>query len=131
MADDVIRIKVKSKDLNAVDEALRRSAQERKFGVLNVTDLTQKLDEKGFKYGSVCRVYDVCNPGAAHQALSSGPEISAVLPCRIALFESNGELYLATIRPAKLLAHFANPALRPMADEIEESLLAIMTAAAA
>ncbi len=125
MSDAVIAVECKGRNAEALEAALRRAAQERGFGILNITDLRRKLEEKGIAFGTMSRVYDICNPQAAAQALGSRPEIAAVLPCRIALVEGEGGMRLVMVRPTALLAHFGTELL-PLAREVEAQLEAIL-----
>ena len=129
--DDVVTRTAGSARLEELDQALRRAAQNHQFGVLNVTDLQGKLEEKGIAFPHACRVYDVCNPGAAAQVLGRQLEVAAVLPCRISLFEREGKLHLSTLRPTALIAHFGVPELQAEAARIEQELIAMLEEASA
>lgn len=128
--NDVVTRTARATSVEALDQALRAAAQNHKFGILNVTDLQGKLQEKGFPFGSTCLVYDVCNPAAASEVLTRQLEVSSVLPCRIALFERDGHLHLSTLRPTALIAHFGVPELTTAATTVEQELTAILEEAA-
>lgn len=119
-----------SKSLAELDRALRAAAQRHKFGVLNVLDLKQTLSSKGFDLAPECRVYDVCNPQAASQALSHDISVSAVLPCRISIFASGEKRTLATVMPTDLLKATGLSGVEALATEIEREISAIMNEAA-
>jgi uncharacterized protein (DUF302 family) len=92
-----------SKSLNEIDQTLREAAQSHKFGILNVLDIRQTLSKKGIEIGRECRIYDVCNPQAASEALAPNMGASAVLPCRISVFSEGDKTILATVKPTDLL----------------------------
>jgi uncharacterized protein (DUF302 family) len=119
-----------SKSLTELDQALRGAAQRHKFGVLNVLDLKQTLSNKGIELGRECRVYDVCNPQAASKALAQDMSVSAVLPCRIAVFASGEKLRLATVVPTDLMRATGLAGVEELATEIEREISAIMNEAA-
>jgi uncharacterized protein (DUF302 family) len=112
--------------LDAVCERLAEVAQAHKFGVLGTHDLRQKMESKGVPFGRECRVIEVCNPQQAQAVLSRSIEISTALPCRISVYEENGETILATIKPTALLGMFRAPEAAPIAQSVEESMTAIM-----
>ncbi len=129
MDQAVLQLECRGRDPEALDAALRRAAQGRGFGVINTTDLRQKLADKGVAYAAAARVYDVCKPQVAAAVLQRQPLVAAVLPCRIALVEGEGRLRLVMLRPTALVAYF-EPALLPQAREIEVQLEAMLAEAA-
>lgn len=56
--------------------------------------------------------------------------ISTALPCRISIFKEDGKTTLAKLKPTALLAMFNTPQLAPVAQEVEDSLVKIMSEAA-
>jgi uncharacterized protein (DUF302 family) len=120
------------KPLDRLAKDLEKACAGHKFGVLGVHDLKAKLREKGQDFAKECRVYEVCNPVAAKRVLDTNLEISTALPCRISIYDAGkGVTRLATIRPTMLLDIFGTPALKEVAKEVEETLVAIMEEAAA
>jgi uncharacterized protein (DUF302 family) len=119
-----------SKSLPELDESLRTAVQRHKFGVLNVLDLKQTLSNKGIELGHECRVYDVCNPQAAAQALGHDMSVSVVLPCRISIFANGNKLTLATVKPTDLMKATGLAGVEQLATQIEGEISAIMNEAA-
>lgn len=97
-----------------------------KFGVLGVIDIRQKLQEKGLSFDRECLVFEVCNPQAAQKVLNDNPAISAALPCRISVYRDDGKTKIAAILPTALLIMFPNPELKPVAEEVERTIVRIM-----
>ncbi len=113
-----------------IDARLREAAQRHKFGVLHVHDLKATLQSKGIEFGPECRVYDVCNPQAASQALSGDLNASTVLPCRISVYADGSGSRIATVKPTDLLATTGIAGARPLAEQVEREILAIIDEAA-
>jgi uncharacterized protein (DUF302 family) len=119
------------KSLAKLREDLPVACAARKFGVLSVIDLKEKMKEKGVEYGGECLIFEVCNPTKAKQTLEANPEISTALPCRISAFRTkDGKTRLSTIRPSRLIDLFGAAGLEAVAGEVEEALTAIMNEAA-
>jgi uncharacterized protein (DUF302 family) len=59
-----------------VGKRLEESAAKHRFGILHIHDLKNTLESKGVQLGSECRVYDICNPHAATQALHTDMRVS-------------------------------------------------------
>ena len=67
------------------------------FGLLKSYAFKDILEEKGFPIKREITVFELCNPIGAQQILTSIPEISVYLPCRLSLYEENGKTILSTI----------------------------------
>ncbi len=119
-----------TKSLDRVAADLERAVSRHKFGVLAVHDLKAKMVEKGVPFARECRIFEVCNPHQAKKVLETNLEISTALPCRISVYEEGGRTKLATIKPTAMIALYATPELKGVAEEVETTLLAIMAEAA-
>ena len=119
------------KPLDRVVKDLEAAVARHKFGVLGVHDLKAKMADKGVTFDAECRIVEVCNPQQAKKVLEANPEISAALPCRISVFTTrDGRTRLSTLRPTKLIDLFGSKELKGVAEEVEETLNAIMKEAA-
>ncbi len=115
------------RSLAELDTRLREAAQRHKFGVLHVHDLKATLQSKGIDFPTECRVYDVCNPQAASQALNQELRASTVLPCRISVFADRaGGSTLATVKPTDLLRATGLAGVEPLAQQVERDIVAII-----
>jgi len=119
-----------SKSLKEVTQALETAAQKYEFGVIAVHDLKAKMQEKGVEFDRDCLIYEVCNAHQAKKILESNAEISTALPCRISIYSEGGGFTLATLRPTGLIGLFVTPALRVVAQEVEDVILKMMEEAA-
>lgn len=120
-----------SKSPDEVETRLREAASRHKFGILHVHDLRQTLHTKGIGLDSECKVYDICNPQAASQALKAEMAVSTVLPCRISIFSDGQGCTIATVKPTDLLRATGLVGVEPVAAEVERELLAIIDEAVA
>jgi uncharacterized protein (DUF302 family) len=114
-----------------VEQSLREAAQRHKFGVLHVLDLKNTLHEKGIDLSNEVRIYDVCNPLAASQALHQDMATATVLPCRIAVYSNADGSTIATVKPTDLFAATGLRHADTLAQDVERELLAIIDEAAA
>jgi uncharacterized protein (DUF302 family) len=123
--------KTSSRSLQQVEQSLREAAQKHKFGVLHVLDLQSTLHDKGIDIGREVRVFDVCNPQAASQALRQDMGTSTVLPCRIAVYGGPQGTTIATVKPTDLLGATGLREANSLAQEVERDIIAIIDEAAA
>ena len=119
-----------SKPLDRVVEDLQAAVARHKFGVLGVHDLKAKMAEKGVAFARECRIFEVCDPHQAKTVLEDNLAISTALPCRISVYEEGGITKLATIKPTALIALYATPELKEVAEDVEATLERIMAEAA-
>lgn len=119
------------KDLEKVCEDLQEAVTSRKFGVMTVHNLKETMKKKGVDFERDCRIFEVCNPHQAKKVLTQRMEISTALPCRISVYTEGDKVTLSTIRPTMMLDMFGDePELKTVAQEVEETMVAIMDAAA-
>jgi uncharacterized protein (DUF302 family) len=120
-------LEVESKKTVAeIAQAFAEVCARHQFGLLGFYNLRQKLNEKGLPFDRECLVFEVCNPRQAQKVLEQNIAIATALPCRIAVYQEDGQTRLATIRPTALLSLFPNPELLPVAQEVESVLAQIM-----
>jgi uncharacterized protein (DUF302 family) len=119
-----------TKPLDRVAADLEAAVTRHKFGVLGVHDLRATMAKKGVAFDRECRIFEVCNPQQAKKVLEANLEISTALPCRISIYEEGGRTRLATIKPTAMLALYANPELKAVAEEVEATIERIMAEAA-
>ena len=108
---------------------IEQAAKDNDFGVLDIHDLKKKMAAKGVDFSPECRIIEVCNPNMAKEVLERNMVISTVLPCRISVYEENGKVKIATIRPTYLLDFFNSPALKSVAQSVEETIIKIISMA--
>jgi uncharacterized protein (DUF302 family) len=118
------------KTVKEAAEALHIAVEAHHFGVMQVHDLRETMWKKGVEIAHECLIFEVCQPQQAKKVLDANMSISTALPCRISIYEEGGKTTLATLKPTTLLAMFNTPQLNDVAQEVEDSILAIMTAAA-
>jgi uncharacterized protein (DUF302 family) len=107
-------------------ERVRSELQRAGFGVLCEIDvqaaLRAKLDVEVEPY----LILGACNPPLAHRALEAEPELGALLPCNVVVYERDGETHIAAIDPERMLAIVENDELGPVAAEVRERLAAVV-----
>lgn len=106
--------------------ALERAIVEHRFGILHVHDVRQTLLNKGISFDRPVRIFDVCNPQRAKQALEENVLVAAALPCAIAVFTEGERTKFAFVRPTVMLGLFESPQLEGLAADVERTVRAIV-----
>ena len=112
------------------DEALARVPEALKsegFGVLTEIDvqatLKKKLDVEFRRY----RILGACNPPFAHQALQHSLDVGMLMPCNVIVYEADdGRTVVAAVDPMQTMAVQGDPALRPLAERVQEKLRRVL-----
>ncbi len=110
--------------------ALQTAVEANHFGVMQVHNLKETMTKKGVAFTRECLIFEVCQPQQAKKVLEQNMSVSTALPCRISIYEEDGKTILATLKPTTLLAMFDTPQLKPVAQEVEDTIVKIMNEAA-
>ena len=90
-------------------------------------DLQATLQSKGIDFQQPCRVFDVCNPHQAHAVLTEDISMNMALPCRISIWQENGQTKIGTISPKSMLAMLSDSEkLASIAEEVDEVMQCII-----
>lgn len=115
------------------DEAVERTRKELQaegFGILCEIDVQATLREKLGVEGERYLILGACNPPLAHRALEAEPELGALLPCNVVVYERDSETHIAAIDAERMLSLVGNDELAPVAAEVRARLGAVVERAA-
>jgi uncharacterized protein (DUF302 family) len=103
----------------------RAALGEQGFGVLTEIDVQATLRAKlGHEMGRYL-ILGACNPQLARRGLAAEPELGALLPCNVVVYEdraAGGESVVVVQDPQLMLGVAGNPALAPVAAEARQRL---------
>jgi uncharacterized protein (DUF302 family) len=116
------------------DDAVERAREELKvegFGVLCEIDVQATMLAKLGEEIEPYKILGACNPPLAHRALEAEPELGALLPCNVVVYERGGETHVAAIDAQRMLALVGNDSLGPVAIEVRDRLANVVERVAA
>jgi len=101
--------------------AVNTALQDEGFGILSDIDvqttLNQKLDVDVDRY----RILGACNPSLAHDGLAEDPELGALLPCNVIVYETDGgDVVVSAVDPEQLVGIAENPDLDEIASDVHD-----------
>lgn len=104
---------------NDVVEQTISALENEGFGVLCDIDVqatfAEKLDEEFRQY----RILGACNPQLAYQGLEEEPELGALLPCNVIVYEKDDEqVIVSAIDPNQLIGVTDNSDLSSIARDV-------------
>ncbi len=106
---------------DAIEKA-REELQKEGFGVLTEIDvkatLKKKLDVDFDKY----IILGACNPSMAYKALQAEQDIGLMLPCNVIVYEKEGKVSVAAIKPTVAMEMIDNEKLAEIATQVEEKM---------
>jgi uncharacterized protein (DUF302 family) len=112
--DVVLSLKVISEGKNLVNPA--------------IFPLGEHMKARGQDPGGPLEVHALCNLSLGAEIMLDHPEFAVFAPCRIALYQKQGQLYLGLDRPTFDLRSIKNPTdrARRAAQALEDTLIDIM-----
>jgi uncharacterized protein (DUF302 family) len=121
-----------SKSVAQAIAAVERALAARQFAVLWHLDINEKLREKGLPEGPPFHVLEVCSAPRAQQALETNQQVGYFLPCKIVVYQDarTGGTEVGLQRPQLMVDLLGDPALEPLAQEVETLLSAAVAEAA-
>mgnify|MGYP002629259064 FL=1 len=130
MKEKIMLIKLSTnKTVSESATALQSAVEANHFGVMQIHNLQETMTKKGVEFSRECLIFEVCQPQQAKKVLDENMSVSTALPCRISIYEEEGKTVLATLKPTTLLAMFDTPQLEEVAQEVEDTIVKIMTEA--
>jgi uncharacterized protein (DUF302 family) len=91
------------------------------FGVLCDIDVKTTLKEKLDVDVDQYRILGACNPPLAHEGLAEEPELGALLPCNVIVYETDdGDVVVSAVDPQQLVGITENNNLDEIAVDVHE-----------
>jgi uncharacterized protein (DUF302 family) len=110
-------------DFDDVVERTIAALEDEGFGILSDIDFggtfeaKLDLDEEYRNY----RVLGACNPGLAHQGLDEEIDLGTLLPCNVAVYETDeGDVVVSAVDPKRLLGLTENPDVDFISEEVTD-----------
>jgi uncharacterized protein (DUF302 family) len=109
----------------AVEKA-RGLLQEAGYGILSEIDVKAKLEEKLGIEREPYVILGACNPPLARQGLDAEPDLGALLPCNVVVYQREGRTRVAAMEPGTMLSVVGNEELGPIAQRVREDLTRVV-----
>lgn len=120
-------------DFNQTAEILTESVKENKWSMPHQYDLQETMAKNGFEVKPV-KIFSICKPNIAVRILGNDNDrhISAMMPCRISIYEkADGKTYISRMNAglfAKLLGGKSSAVMGDAGEGSESILKAIVKA---
>lgn len=110
------------------NEAVRSVSEETKkagFRVLYIHDVTATLAEKNFQIEPL-KIIEICNAKSAYAVLQADIKIGLCLPCKINVYQKEGQIYISGMRPIILSQFFPQADLGNLPAEVDAIIRGII-----
>lgn len=71
-------------------------------------------------------ILGACNPPLANEGLNAEPELGALLPCNVVVYEREGATRVAVVEPQTMLSVVGNEELDRIAGRVREDLTRVV-----
>lgn len=117
-------IQLDDKSIFETEKLLLSALKVEGFGVLTVLDVPKIIKEKLNIDQYPYKIFGICNPQLAHQALQVEPNIGILLPCKVVIYQKEDENFTTVtfFDPKSLFANFNNAKLLAIADKVSEKI---------
>ena len=89
----------------AVNEALQVAIVAQKFTILHIHDVQATFADKGISHGAY-QIIEFCRAPAAKQVLDAELLAGLLLPCKIVVFETDGQVTASAMLPTIIGSFF-------------------------
>ncbi len=107
-------------------EEVRGLLQEAGYGILSEIDVKAKLEEKLGIEREPYLILGACNPPLANEGLEAEPDLGALLPCNVVVYEKEGRTRVAAVEPGTMLSVVGNEKLGPIAEQVRADLTRVV-----
>lgn len=98
------------------------------FGVLCDIDVRATFEKKlDVEYDNY-RILGACNPALAHEGLNAEPDLGALLPCNVVVYESDDGVVVSAVDPTALIGVTGNDDLDHIAEDVAERFDRVLAA---
>ncbi|PKP12887.1 MAG: hypothetical protein CVU08_08180 [Bacteroidetes bacterium HGW-Bacteroidetes-3] len=114
--------------IETIAQKVSGECENHKFALLQTYVYHDIVEKKGFPINRKVFIYEICQAKTAALMLTSNPEFSIFMPCKIAMYEDAGKMVISTMNMEIMLnAVKSNPELYKEATTIFKTLKYLMT----
>jgi len=104
-----------------VEKVTREVLADHGFGILTEIDAKETLKNKIDADIRPYKILGACNPPFAHKAIVLVPEIGALLPCNVIIYENEkGKIVVSALNPKEAMSVVKVDKLNELADEVNQ-----------
>ena len=95
---EMFTYKIMSKQsIEKIPEEVPAACEKHKFALLHTYVYHEIVDSKGFPINRKVYIYEICQAKTAAAMLTDFPHFSIFMPCKLAIYEENGNTVISTM----------------------------------
>ena len=116
-----------SKDLEETVTSITKKAEDLGWVVPQVVNMKNSLEKQGFDFDHEVRIVKICKPDYAKSVLESDRFVSCLMPCSMAVWESDdGKVYITKMNTGMMGRMFGGNIARVMGDYVSKDEKAML-----
>lgn len=88
---------VSNQSIEKIAQHVPAECEKNKFALLQTYIYHEIVESKGFPIKRKVFIYEICQAKLAAKMLTSNPEFSIFMPCKIAMYENEGQTIISTM----------------------------------
>ncbi len=88
---------ISTQSISKVSEKVPSACEKYKFSLLQTYVYQEILESKGFSIKRKVFIYEICQAKTAAAMLTDFPHFSIFMPCKLAIYEENGNTIISTM----------------------------------
>ena len=101
---EMFTLKIESnKSIEEISEKVAIECENHKFVLLQTYIYHEIVENKGFPIKRKVYIYEICQAKTASLMLTSNPEFSIFMPCKLAIYENEGKTIISTMNMGIML----------------------------
>lgn len=110
---------ITKKDFISTVDSVVRETEKAGFRVLYIHDVQETLSKKGFTIEPL-KIIEICNAKNAYDVLQKDLRMGLLLPCKINVYQKEGETYISGMKPSVMKSIFKGMDLEELFKKVEE-----------
>jgi uncharacterized protein (DUF302 family) len=88
---------VSNQSIEKIAQHVPAACEKSKFALLQTYNYHEIVESKGFPIKRKVFIYEICQAKIAAKMLTTNPEFSIFMPCKIAIYENDGQTIISTM----------------------------------
>ena len=88
---------VSNQSIEKIAQHVPAECEKSKFALLQTFNYHEIVESKGFPIKRKVFIYEICQAKVAAKMLTTNPEFSIFMPCKIAMYENEGQTIISTM----------------------------------
>jgi uncharacterized protein (DUF302 family) len=125
--EDFAYIVETNKNFDGAVVSVIKAVEQKGWTLFQIYDIKERLAAKGFEQKPL-KIVEICSGKYANQFLNKNRLISLCMPCKINIFEENGKVKIAGMKPT-MISQFFPEVSKKDAEEVEKDIEEIINTA--